>query len=248
VALLIGNERFKEQYLRFRFQIGILFVALFSFTIFSLPVLLKSIGPGIFLLSGVVSIGLIALFVYALSKSMPQKVRAAQRGIAVIVGSVYLAFNALYFAGAIPPLPLSLKEIGVYHSVNRLSGGSYVGVYEPAPRYAFYSDSSKTFHRTKGEAVTVFSAVFAPTDLAVAVLHEWQYFDDARQRWVTTDILSFPIVGGRDGGYRGYSTKAGVFEGRWRVEVITQHGQRIGQIRFSVQNTLKSPKIEERML
>ena len=44
LSLLVGNEMFKERYERFVFRIGIYFVALFSFFIFFIPVLIGKMG------------------------------------------------------------------------------------------------------------------------------------------------------------------------------------------------------------
>src|SRR3989338_4457057 len=51
-ALMIGNEYFRNRYRRLVFQIGIYFLAIFSYFIFAVPVLLNSIGPLIFIVSG----------------------------------------------------------------------------------------------------------------------------------------------------------------------------------------------------
>ncbi len=68
IALFLGNERFRQNYKQVDFQISILFVAIFSFMIFLVPVVIKKMGAGIFILSGVLSIALISSFIYFLSK------------------------------------------------------------------------------------------------------------------------------------------------------------------------------------
>jgi hypothetical protein len=66
------------------------------------------------------------------------------------------------------------------------------------------------------------------------VLHRWQRYDDAQRAWVTETEVRFPIYGGRDGGFRGYSEKLFVPAGKWRVDVITPYGGLIGRISFTV--------------
>jgi len=46
--------------------------------------------------------------------------------------------------------------------------------------------------------------------------------------------VKFPIVGGREGGYRAYSVKSQPASGRWRVDIETAEGQLIGRVPFSV--------------
>jgi len=89
-------------------------------------------------------------------------------------------------------------------------------------------------HIKKGEPVYVYSAVFAPTDLNTKIFHSWEYYDKVLDRWVKTDKIGFAIFGGRDGGYRGYSLKTSLVEGRWRVRVATERDQTLGRIEFDV--------------
>jgi len=246
-AFLIGNERFKKQYLRFRFQMIIFFVALFSFTIFSIPTLIGSIGPHIFILSSVVSIFVMSVLLWGLSKLMPEKIETTRNTLIAGISGVCILFNVLYFSNAIPPLPLSLKDIGVYHHVERISDG-YVVRYEDAPWYRFYRDYDTTFHLVPGESVFVFSSVFAPTRLETKILHEWQYFNERTGTWITADTFAFPIVGGRDGGYRGYSKKASVSGGKWRVNVVTEHGNTVGRIIFTIKGVTEPVLLSEKIL
>ncbi len=233
-ALLLGNERFTRLYARLPFQIGLYFLALISFLEFFIPVILRRIGPWIFILSGVVSLTIIAGFMYAMKKLVPQMWRESGRRAVVSVGVIFIIFNALYFTNMIPPLPLSLKDAGVYHSVVPQKDGSYVLRGEPLAWYEQYLNYAPTFHRTKGETVYVWSAVFAPSGLSTEVLHEWQLYDPVQKQWETTNTVSFAIFGGRDGGYRGYSKKINPAEGKWRVNVITQYGHLLGRISLQV--------------
>lgn len=233
VVLIIGNERFSHFYARFPVQIGIYFTVLFSFLIFFLPVVFHRIGTIMFLTSGVVALALTAGLLAGLLKLMPEmsvhRTRAAR-----VIAVIYITFNILYFTGAIPPLPLALKDAGIYHSVTR-TNSSYELVGEPVPWYDVFTRYNTTYHVRAGESAYAYSAIFAPSGLAVIILHEWQRYDNVLKRWVTTDTVAFPINGGRDGGYRGYSIKSAITSGKWRVNVVTQYGQIIGRIVFSVE-------------
>lgn len=244
-ALLVGNERFLRLYRRFTFQIGLYFTVLFSFSIFFLPVMFRTIGPSMFVVSGLVSVACIALFMRLIKLFMPEIVRRDRTRIARIVAIIYLTFNALYFSNAIPPLPLALKEAGVYHSVQRI-GSTYVLTAEPLAWWNILERYNTTFHQAPGENAVVWSAVFAPSGLSTVILHEWQRYDDAARTWETTNTEKFPITGGRDGGYRGYSIKGALKPGRWRVNVVTEYGQVIGRVSFTVVAT-SSPVYTEQV-
>lgn len=234
-ALLFGNERFTRLYSRFMFQIGLYFTVLFSFLIFFLPVVLHRIGPLMFILSGIASLLAITLFLWLLDRAVPEVVRKDLSLVTAIIVVIFSFFNLLYFSNLIPPLPLALKEAGVYHSVVREPDGSYQLLAERVPWYEYYLlNYNPQYHATPGEGVYAYSAIFAPSGLSTVILHQWQRYDGASRAWRTADILRFAIVGGRDGGYRGYSFKSAPTPGKWRINVITQYGQLIGRISFTV--------------
>jgi hypothetical protein len=54
-------------------------------------------------------------------------------------------------------------------------------------------------------------------------------------------VVSFPIRGGRKNGYRGYSFKANIPPGEWKVVVESDRGAVIGSIRFRVEETPAGP-------
>jgi len=246
-ALLIGNERFRRHYMQFSFQVGILFIAIFGFLIFLVPFALNRIGPSMFLVSGSASVALIALYVAAMWRVMPELVETNLIRIAYSTGAIFLAVNILYFTNAIPPLPLSLKEAGVYHRVVRV-GDMYHVLAESAQWYREYLPFGRVFHRTPGESMYVFSSVFAPAGLGTTIYHEWQQYDEAAKKWVTVSTVEFPIVGGRGGGYRGYSLSSNSRSGAWRVNVLTAYGQVVGRTSFKVIDIPESVELEERIL
>ena len=244
-GLLLGNERFVRQYMKFPFQISIFFTVLFSFFIFFLPVVFHRIGPYMFLASGLASLGVIALFLSLLYWLTPEIVRRERTRVARAIAIIFVAFNILYFTNAIPPLPLALKDAGVYHDVVRELDGSYTLLAESVPWYEAYLRYNTLFHYASGDNAYAYSAVFAPSGLSTVILHEWQRYDAQDGQWKTTDTLRFPIVGGRDGGYRGYSIKTGIAPGKWRVNVITQYGQLIGRISFTAVDAPAETPLEE---
>ncbi|HEY4517823.1 MAG TPA: DUF2914 domain-containing protein [Candidatus Paceibacterota bacterium] len=234
-ALFIGNELFRKYYQFLVFQLSMLFVAIFSYLIFSLPVLFKQIGVGIFLLSGIASLAAFAGVVGILWRIDPKRMHIAYRRIVASTAVIFILFNVAYFTNTIPPIPLALKEIGIYHQVLPGIEGTYRLTYEPSPWYLrLFGRTSTTYHWQKGEPIFAYSAVFAPTKLTATIFHEWLYFDETTSAWVPKAHISFPITGGRDGGYRGYSLKESVLPGRWRIEVRTEREALIGRMSFTV--------------
>lgn len=243
-ALLIANERFARFYVRFAFQMSLYFFVLFSFFTFFLPILFKTIGPGLFIASGVASLLALGLFMRVVGIFAPEIVRRERTKVARSVAAIFLVFNLLYFTNAIPPLPLSLKESGIYHRVEKI-GADYHLTKEAEPWLASLLSFAPTFHTAAGDTAYAYAAVFAPSGLSVEILHEWQYYDEEKGEWVTKSVQRYPITGGRDGGYRGYTIKSDLVAGKWRVNVETEYGQLVGRINFVVDTSHEPVELEQ---
>lgn len=235
LGLLVGNEFFRKYYERLTFQVSIYFVAVFSFAIFFVPVILKTMGAVIFVLSGVVSLFFIYMFSLALFQVVPKRYKSHKAELRNTIVSIFVIINILYFSNLIPPIPLALKDASIFYSVERV-GENYQAVREKRSWYEslpfFFTE---TIYVGAGAPLYAFSSIFAPTNLNTVIVHDWQYFDEERDGWVSTTKISFPIRGGRDGGYRGFSRKENLAEGKWRVDVKTLRGQIIGRVRFNVE-------------
>ncbi len=235
VALFIGNEFFKKRYERLVFQITLFYFALFSYLVLIVPVVLGTMGTATFVFSGILSILIIWILLQIIKKLFSKLYAQGGNLIWVIIGAIYLGFNVLYFTNTIPPVPLSLKEIGIYHSVVRNDSG-YTVTYEKPEWYNGWKDTSNIFHRLNGEAVYCFSSVFAPTHLSTEISHSWQK-KTRNGKWAREELIPFTVEGGRDGGYRGYTFKQNLSEGTWRCVVETKNKQVIGQMQFNIINT-----------
>jgi hypothetical protein len=247
-ALLISNERFTRLYVRFSFQISLYFGVLFGFLIFFLPVIFHQIGPKMFIASGLVSLAAITLFLMLLSRLVPEIVKKNRTTIARTIAVIYVIFNLLYFNNLIPPLPLALKDAGVYHNVVHLpaQAGEIDGTYEVTGEsltwYQQYLGYGQVFHETPNDHVYVYTSIFAPNGLATTVENQWQYKDPSSGKWTTTDTVTYQIIGGRDGGYEGYSYEGYLPPGAWRVNILTQYGQLIGRVSFTVVGVSAPPQ------
>lgn len=251
----IANESLKRGFARLWFQTALLFLAFYAFAIYMVPIVVHEVSTRVFWLSSVVSVAAIAailLIVAALSRRR----FAGGRGWFVFgsLAGILAIVNGLYFLNVIPPLPLSLKDAGIYHSLVAKGPGDYTVTVEPHTANALASITSlthffaftQTVHITPGESLAVYTAVFAPTALSMKIIHEWQYYDPATGAWITRHRVPLTVVGGRGGGYRTFSRESGFTAGRWRVNVETQTGQLIGRLNFHaiVQNS-KPPLLEE---
>lgn len=241
-GIFIGNEFFRQRYVRMTFHTSIYFLALFSFSIFVVPILVRDIGTWVFLVSGIVSIALILGFTHVLARLAPLRFSASRRGLVLAIAGIFIGMNVLYFTNSIPPIPLALREAGVYHAVVR-EGDTYTLTAEQRLWYDIVRPKTR-LHLTEGAPASVFTSIFAPTDLNTNITHRWQYHNETTDVWETMNVVRFPIIGGRDDGYRAYSNKSAPREGDWRVDVLTDRGQLIGRIPFSIEYVSEPPQTE----
>jgi hypothetical protein len=232
--IFIGNEFFKKRYTRLNFQLVVLFITVFFLAIFFVPIVLGRMGADVFLLSGaiaLVAVGSLAHFLFAI---LPPSAREKQYALLASIGGLFVFINILYFTNVIPPIPLALKDAGVYHYVARTDAGDYVLNEEKHSWYDFFRRYD-VVHVTQGRPLYFYSAVFAPTRLTTTIVHSWQYYDPVSGKWLDSGKIRFPIHGGADGGYRGYSEKSALAPGKWRVDVTTDRGQVLGRTRFEIE-------------
>ena len=239
----IANESFKKHYVRFSFQISLFFLSVYSFFIFFIPIVFHKIGDWIFLLSGVLSLIFIGVFIFSVFHLAEEKFTESKRMVLLPIIGIFIIVNFLYFTNLIPPIPLSLKDAGVYHYIQKRSDGNYNVVYEShgwRDNFKFYED----FRQSPESPVYAYSAVFSPRGLNITIVHEWQHYDEQGKKWITEREINLPVVGGRDGGFRTYSMRTNISAGKWRVNIKTQDGKTIGRLRFNIVPSLIAPGLK----
>ncbi len=240
--VFIGNEYFRTYYKYLAFQAVLLFFGIYAYAIFALPLFLHQLGPFIFLASTAVSIVGFILFLYILFRIQRTGFFASLRYVIPGVVVIISAMNIFYFTGLIPPIPLTLPEAGVYHSVTHRDGG-YVVTLEDTK--AWWNLRNQVIHHVPGTALYVFTSVSAPFNFGTSVVHVWDYYDVSTKKWREWNRITFHIAGGRDGGYRGYSETANPQAGKWRVTIETIDHQIIGRLYFTLVDVDSPPLIRE---
>jgi hypothetical protein len=233
VGLLVANEIVWSRVWSSYLLIGVYFLAVFCYFTFFLPTILGTMGFGVFLTSGFLSAGLvIGLVLYLDGHGVFGDTWSFLGAVGIVVSLLGLVV-LFYVNHWIPPVPLALREGGVYHEAER-EGQTFLLRYEDPPWYRPWQNDDDPFRYTASDTVHCFAAVFAPTALQTTVYHHWQYYDSTRAGWVDTDRIGYEVVGGRRNGYRGVTFKRHVHPGQWRVTVETADRRPIGRIRFDV--------------
>jgi hypothetical protein len=242
VIIFIGNEFFRHYREALSFRSILFFFTLYTYLIFALPYALHTLGTAVFLESTGGTIALFALYIGLLRIAGKERFWGSMKSTIPAAVLITILITGSYFTGIIPPLPLALKDAGVYHLVTHV-GDTYTLQGEPgqAPWWDIFDSTPALVHNVPGGLLYVYSAVFAPTKFSAGVEHQWQHYNDTKHHWETIATILFPINGGRDGGYRGYSTVSDIQEGRYRVNIRTLTKQVIGRVYFNVISASSTP-------
>jgi hypothetical protein len=244
VIVLFGNEFLRNYKERLAFRSTLLFFTIYAYTVFTLPTLLHHIGPDSFLESSAVAVGVFVVFMIALALAGWKRLRVSLVEIIGGTVAVLVFVNVSYFTGIIPPLPLSLADVGVYHSIAHTAQGYEVQAETITHKWwdIDYIEPVDV-NLVPGDSLSVFSSVFAPTSFSSAIVHRWEWYNPTTKKWETKAEIAFGISGGRDGGYRGYSTVSNIDPGYYRVSIETMSGQVIGRIYFNVNSVQAEPAL-----
>ncbi len=153
-------------------------------------------------------------------------------------------FVLFYLVGWIPPVPISINGMGVYHKLE-IKDGSYILQYD-RPFYKFWQAGAQSFTAEPGDSVIFFVQIFSPSRFDDQVILNWSVYDQKRG-WQSSDRIPIRIQGGRAKGFRGYTNKQNFTAGEWRVQVETTDGREIGRLYFDIEKRdLVSPSREWR--
>jgi hypothetical protein len=161
----------------------------------------------------------------------------ARNQILVPFGLVLVGFLAFYLVKLIPPVPLSIPFIGVYHSVEKTE--EVYRLSHERPVWRFWQHGDQEFLAQPGDKVYVFFRVFSPTRFSDQVLMRWYWKE---RGWTLQDSIPIKIVGGREQGFRGYGFKSKYQPGEWKVQIETTDGREIGRVYFNLEIAPEAPR------
>jgi hypothetical protein len=231
MAVFVLNERptLRRRGLPVKFLLFSLCTA--SYFTYLVPILWGSIGALPFTVSICASLLVMSLLLKAIAWKADLSLRAAHHLLAPAL-SVQLLFSGLYFVGALPPVPLSIQYLGIFHEVER-RGDAYL-LHHENPSWRFWHRGDQVFHARTGDRIYGFARIFSPTDFADEVFVRWLH-REANGDWTTSDRIPVGITGGRSEGFRGFTYKRNYQPGDWQLRVETKDGRELGRIRFEVE-------------
>ncbi|MCL2177814.1 MAG: DUF2914 domain-containing protein [Proteobacteria bacterium] len=151
------------------------------------------------------------------------------RAVAPSLG-VQLLLLLLYFSGVVPPVPLSLKWIGVYHDVRKPDGTELLYVRDGL---RFWEHGAETFLARPQDRLNVWMRIFAPKRFRDDIYVAWQHKNEQGQ-WMQTDRIPLKLSHSGQRGWTGHTYKVNYASGEWRVEVLTADARLLGSIEITV--------------
>jgi hypothetical protein len=226
-TILIVNEfdSIKKSGKTFRMILFFICLACFSFVI--TPMIFGQVGALIFAASIFFASIFYALVIYSW-KSIES---LEMKKLIYIPNTIIGLFILLYLLKLIPPIPLALEKIGVYHKVEKDYPIYYL--HHQKPWWKFWHNGDQDFIAGNEDKVYVFARIFSPGGFKDQVYLHWQTYLEGE--WKTSDKIPMTITGGRDKGFRGYAFKSNYTSGEWRVLVETKGGREIGRINFDIE-------------
>jgi hypothetical protein len=231
-ALLVVNELPSVRKLGPVVLYGLYSFCLTSYFAYLYPVLIGRIRWWMFVLAVITStvpLVLVARFHHKHTSDRRQVLRHAVAP-ALAVQVLLLVVYALHL---IPPVPLSLMEIGIYHDVARQADGRYRVSYVTPSFWKIWQDDDSEFLTRAGDRAYTFFRVFAPRGFRDEIRVAW-LFKQPGGGWTAAGDVPIAVTGGRDNGYAGFSYKQNARPGDWRVLVTSVDGREIGRQTFVI--------------
>jgi hypothetical protein len=236
VMMILANELPMVKTSKVSFKVGLFAICLFSFISILYPLLLGFVGWVPFSLSVLTTSAVFYLQFRLLRKKLPDQKTLLQATVLPAL-SVLLVFSLFYTLGWIPPVPLSVKEQGIYHSVERSEGKYYLSTEKVW--WKFWQSGDQDFKAEPGDKIYFYAQIYSPARFADQVYVQWSW-KNPRTGWQSSDRIPLKIVGGRKEGYRGFAVKSNYQPGEWRVQVQTGMGQEISRLYFTIKDVAKN--------
>ena len=231
-AVLILNEVPFFQNLGMTFKSILMKISSASFLIIFIPILLNTNSKVTFYVAILLSLGL----TFGFGRLMVSRLNFEQAVVKtqfLIPRYLVLAFFVLfYWTNVMPPLPLSITDMGIYYSVEKHDSEYHMTSLKPW--WKIWHGSNEDFQYRDGDKVYLFVKAFSPGDFQENVYIEWSRFDPVEDDWKRSDRVPLSVVGGREDGYRAFAFKQNYQPGKWRIMVKTEDDLILGKMGFEL--------------
>lgn len=238
ILMIFMNELpFIKKAKKINLKVGLYSICLFSFFSIVYPILFGFIGVVPFSFSVLSTFGILLVQLRMLRKIVTEP-GVLFHAIFAPVATVMVIFATFFFLGLIPPVPLSVKEQGIYHYLVKRDSHYYL--YAEKDESIFWNFGKSTFHAEPGDKIYFYSQIFSPARISDKIMVHW-FKKNSLGDWESQDQVPVAIKGGRDEGFRAFTYKSNYDAGEWKVVVETSTGVEISRLYFDVVNVENDP-------
>ena len=231
IAVLMVNEFLRFGKSQTQVHVALLSLCLISYFVSLAPIVLGFIGIVPFLSAMVVSIIVFYGYTQILKPKLVSHPKLLKTHLFYPFLAIQITFVILYFTHVIPPVPLSVKYMGIFHGAEKKDSGYELSFINSD--WKFWDLGDKNFLARPGDVIYCYVQIFSPARFSDQLQVRWLY-SDARKGWMSSDAIRLPVTGGREEGYRIVTRKSNYQPGSWRVQIETLDNHEIGRINFKV--------------
>ncbi|HXK37528.1 MAG TPA: DUF2914 domain-containing protein [Candidatus Paceibacterota bacterium] len=244
-VFVTGNEFASNHRSRVWVRFSATLFLCYAYLLYLVPLVRNELGFTSLSISTALTGGLAVFMLMLLGATAPRLFMKTKVVLISATIAILLGIPLLIYSGSIPPLPLMLREGTVLHDISRVNATDYLALQEPQAIYARFGLPRllPRYHVRTGEGLTFFTAVYAPADIKTNLIHRWERFDPALGEYVQRSVIPLVISGGRQNGYRTYSTVDSIEPGTWRVVAELGAKQILGYRTFEV--LVGNPSLKE---
>lgn len=231
-----GNEFARNHRSRLSVRFAATIFLCYAYLLYLVPLVRNQLGYVSLGISTALASGVSLVMFTAVAMIAPKVFQKTRMVLISAMLVILLGVPLLIATGSIPPLPLMLREGSVLHDIQRVNATDYLAHQEPQAFYARFGLPKLLphYHLSRGEGLTFFTAVYAPADIKTGVVHLWEEYDVNSKKFVQRSLVPLTVSGGRQNGYRTYSSVMPVEPGIWRVTAQLGAKQMLGYRTFIV--------------
>jgi hypothetical protein len=230
IGMILGNELPFVKKSNVSLKVGLYSICLFSYFSILFPIIFGYVGYVPFGCAVASTLALFYLQLRLLRRALLDQ-KVIFRAILAPCMSVLFVFVLFYFLGWIPPVPLSVKEQGVYHLVEKRDGVFYLSTEKKW--WKFWQQGDSEFQAEPEDKIYFYAQIYSPARISDQVVIHW-FEENAKGNWISSDTIPLKIQGGREQGYRGFAFKSNYAPGKWKIIVETSTGIEISRMYFDV--------------
>lgn len=230
IGFILANELPIVKRAKVSAKVALYSICLFSFFSILYPIAFGFVGWLPFGFAIATTLLVFSGQVKLVSRSIADRLTLTRAMLAPVT-SVMIAFVVFYALGWIPPVPLSVREQGIYHMIEKR--GDKVELSFEKSWWRFWQTSNTEFRAEVGDKIYFYAQIYSPTRISDQVAIRWLQKDE-KGVWRPSDRIPMSIQGGREEGFRGYAFKGNYTPGEWQVRVETSSGIEISRLYFDV--------------